>query len=162
MKTFVAACLASLVIAAATAQTPPATNVDPKDAKKAAPAATAAPAKKEDGKKKDDKMGKIEGMEIARGTGFIGIQILNGVFKLTVYDAKKKPMASDFTKVALRWTPVGLKNPERALLTPSGGVGVFSSDKVVRPPHQFRLFVTLIKGEGDDAPVENLVVEFKA
>jgi hypothetical protein len=137
------------VLAGVGAQTAPAT----KDAKKAAPAA---------GAKKEEKMGKIEGLEIARGAGFIGLQITNGVFKLTVYDAKKKPVAADFTKVALRWTPVGLKNPERALLAPSGGVGVFSSDKIVKPPHQFRLFVTLIKGDGDDAPVENLTVEFKA
>ena len=103
-----------------------------------------------------------DGMEIARGTGFLGIQITNGVFKLTAYDAKKKPVAADFTRVALRWQPTNVKSPERTLLVPSGGVGVFSSDKIVKPPHQFRLFVTLIKGDGDDAPVENFTVEFKA
>ena len=78
-----------------------------------------------------------------------------------VYDAKKKPTAADFTRVAVRWEAPYQKAPERTLLMPGAGVGVFSSEKVVRPPHSFRLFVTLIKGDGPDAPVENLVVEFR-
>ena len=151
MKKIVALAVALMVWAGAGAQ--------PAPANKAPAAATTTPAA---GAKKEEKMGKIEGVEIARGTGFLGLQIANGVFKLTAYDEKKKPVAADFSKAALRWTPVGLKNPERALLVPSGGVGVFSADKIVKPPHQFRLFVTLIKGDGDDAPVENMVVEFKA
>ena len=35
-----------------------------------------------------------------------------------------------------------------------------TSEKIVKPPHSFRLFITLIKGDADDAPVENFTVEF--
>ncbi len=158
MKTIAAAFLVGLGVAVGSAQPAPAT----KDGRPAAAPATPAPAKKDDGKKKEEKMGKIEGMEIARGTGFIGIQIVNGVFKLTAYDAKRKPMAADFTRAALRWSPPNVKSPERVLLLPGGGVGSFTSDKIVKPPYLFRLFITLIKGDGDDAPVENFTVEFRA
>jgi hypothetical protein len=138
----------------------------PAETKKTAPkadakAAPAAPAKKDDKKKKVDEVGKIEGLELARGAGFLGLQIVNGTFKLTVYDAKKKPTAADFTRVAFRWEAPYQKAPERTLLMPGAGVGVFSSEKVVRPPHSFRLYATLIKGDGPDAPVENLVIEFR-
>ena len=68
------------------------------DAKKKSTAPASAAAKKDSGKKKADEMGKIEGMEIPRGTGFLGLQIKNGVFKLTSYDAKKKPVAADFSR----------------------------------------------------------------
>lgn len=117
--------------------------------------------KKDSAKKKAEEMGKIEGMTIPRGTGFLGVQLVGGAFKLTAYDAKKKPVAADFTRVALRWNVNYQPNPERTLLTPSGSLGVFSSGKIVKPPHSFRLFVTLIKGETDDAPVENLTVDFQ-
>ena len=160
MKTLVAGWLALTIAAAAMAQTVtiPLTDPNAKDTKKAAPAA---PAKKDDKKKKEDPPGKIDGMAITRGAGFIGLQIVNGVFKLTAYDAKKKPVAADFTRVALRWNPSYQKAPERALLTPGTGVGVFTAEKVVRPPYSFRLFLTLIKGDTDDAPVENFTVDFR-
>lgn len=158
-KTMLPLGLALFVAGGLGAQTPtPAAPVTPPA--KTAPA-PAAPKKKDDGKKKTEvKMGKIDGLEVARGQTFLGIQIVNGVFKLTNYDKMKKPVAADFTKVALRWTVNYQPNPERTLLTPSGGVGAFSSEKVVKPPYSFRLFVTLIKGDADDAPVENLTVEF--
>ncbi len=138
------------------------------DAKK--PSAPASPSaakkdeakKKADAKKKEVKIGKIDGMEIARGEGFIGVQIVNGIFKLRAYNATKNPVAADFTKVALRWNVQYQKNPERTLLTPSEGVGTFASEKIVKPPYSFKLFITLIKGEGDDAPVENFTVDFKS
>lgn len=161
MKTLVAGWVALMVLASAGAQTTtvvPTTKTDAKDAKSAAPATST---KKDDKKKKEETMGKIEGMEIPRGTGFLGLQVVNGTFKLTSYNEKKKPVAADFTRVALRWQPAYQKNPERTLLTPGAGVGVFSSEKIVKPPYSMRLFVTLIKGDTDDAPVENLTIEFR-
>lgn len=153
---FMPMALLSLVLAGqSVAQTAPAAEVQKQ------PAPTA-PAKKDAGKKKEDQIGKIDGMEVARSEGFIGVQVSNGVFRIRSYDAKKKPVKSDFTKVALRWNVQYQKAPERTLLLPSGGVGEFSSEKVVKPPHSFKLFITLIKGEGDDAPVENYQIDFRA
>jgi hypothetical protein len=147
----------------------PPTPTPAADAKKSVPkadakakAAPAAPVKKDGKQKKEDEIGKIEGMTLARGTGFIGLQIVNGVFKLTAYDTKKKPVAADFTRVVLRWNPPYQKNPERTQLVPGGGLGSFTSDKIVRPPYTFRLSIILFKGEADDAPAENLSLDFSA
>jgi hypothetical protein len=129
---------------------------------KALPTALAKKDAEDAAKKKEEKIGKIEGMEVARAEGFIGVQVVNGVFKIRTYDAKKKPVAANFTKIGLRWNVQYQKAPERTVLFPSGGVGEFSSEKVVKPPYAFKLFVTLIKGEGDDAPVENYQIDFKS
>lgn len=159
MKTIYLACALLGLTAGGRAQT--AAPADTTKSPANAPAA-ATPAKKDDGKKKEAKIGKIEGMEVARPEGFIGVQVVNGVFRIRSYDAKKNPVKSDFAKVALRWNVQYQKAPERTLLLPSGGVGEFSSEKIVKPPHSFKLFITLIKGEGDDAPVENYQVDFRA
>jgi hypothetical protein len=159
MKTFVAFCLTCLVAAAgAQAPTDPATPPSTK-------ATATTPAKKDDGKKKDAKevkIGKIEGLEVARAEGFLGIQIVGGTFKITAYDAKKNPKAPDFSQIALRWNVNYQKAPERATLSPGGGVGVFTSEKVVKPPHSFKLFITLLKGDGGDASAENYTVDFRS
>jgi hypothetical protein len=139
---------------------PPASKVDPN---KAPAQPDAKPAPKKDDKKKEDEIGKIDGMEIARGTGFMGLQIVNGTFKLSFYDAKKKPVKPDVVRAAFRWNVNYQKQPERAILTISGTALV--SEKIVKPPFSFKLFMTLFKevGEGyeaSDAGAENLTVDY--
>ena len=145
---------------------PPATpNASAKPAAPATPSAgkadpnkPAAPADaKKDAKKKEDEIGKIDGMEIARGSGFLGLQIVDGAFKLSFYDAKKKPVAPDVASVSFRWSVPYQKQPERTLLSPSGKALV--SDKTVKPPYSFKLFVTMFKTEGEENP-ESFTVDF--
>lgn len=109
---------------------------------------------------------KINGIAIGRrGGGFLGIEIVGGRFKLSFYDAKKKPAAPDVVRAALRW-PVNYKiGDERAVLTPDGETAL-SSSKVVRPPYVFKLFITLIKSADDtaaseEARNETYVVDFR-
>lgn len=160
------AAFATLLVAAASglAQSPapaPKTNMPapaPAASTKKAPAP--APAKK-----KEEPPGKIEGMEIARGDkGFLGLQIVNGTFKLSFYDTKKKPIAPDVTRAALRWDPRNRVGQERAVLTADGS-NALTSAKNIRPPYSFKLFITLLKdagGENADAPAgETLVVDFR-
>lgn len=160
--------LAGLLVGLAWAQVTMAQPPTPvPETKKSVPKAdaktkAAAPAKKDEKQKKADEMGKIEGMTLARGPGFIGVQIANGVFKLTAYDAKKKPVAADFTRAVLRWNAPYQKLPERTQLMPGGGIGSFTSEKIVRPPHTFRLSITLFKGDTDDAPTESFSLDFSA
>jgi len=121
------------------------------------------PAPKKDDKKKDE-MGKITGLEIPRGSGFMGLEIVNGTFKLSFYDAKKKPVAPDVVRAAFRWSVNYQKQPERTILNPGGG-NALVSDLTVKPPYHFKLFVTLFKDAGDsyeatDAGAENLTVDF--
>jgi hypothetical protein len=139
-------------------------NLD--DPKPAAPAAgkvdPAKPAPKADAKKKDEKkkdeMGKITGIEIPRGSGFMGIELVDSTFKLSFYDAKKKPVAPDVDRAALKWTVKTQSLPERVVLNVDGKS--LTSPKVIRPPYNFSLAITLFKGEGDAAATENFSVAF--
>lgn len=117
-----------------------------------------------DAAKKDEPPPKIEGMEIARGArGFLGLQVLDGRFVLSFYDAKKKPVAPDMTQAALRWDPKGTIGTERTMLTAGGDGKSLTSAKVIRPPYMFRLYMTLQKldAQGAAAESENLVVDFR-
>jgi hypothetical protein len=116
--------------------------------------------KKDDGKKKkEDEIGKIEGIEIPHGKGFMGIQLVNSTFKLSFYDEKKKPTAPDVARAMLRWKVNYQPTDERAVLNPSGA-NALASPQVVRPPHTFKLNMTLLKGEGDDAASEFMAIDF--
>lgn len=149
------------------AQTPPATKpADPK-----APAAKATPAKAAPGKtapakteaKKEEELPKIPGTEIARPNGTkLGLQVVDGKFKLTFYDKKHKPMAMDVTRASARWpnTRSGTPSDYRTVLNGSGTVLVGA--RPVFPPYTFTVYLTLLQGEGDEAKaVENYTVPFK-
>ena len=139
-------------------------------AENAAPTANVAPekseAKKADAKakKKEEPPARIAGMEIARGAkGFLGLELVEGTFKLSFYDAKKKPMAPDVARAALRWDVKYKVGQERSVLNPSGDGKSLSSPKTVRPPYAFKLFITLLKEavEGEDAAGESFTVDFR-
>jgi len=110
-------------------------------------------------KKKDEEKGKIEGIEIPHGKGFMGLQLVSGTFKLSFYDENKKPTAPDVTRAALRWDVKYQPTPERTVLNPDGG-NALAGGKTVKPPYAFTLAITLIKGEGDDAATETIMVPF--
>jgi hypothetical protein len=140
----------------------------PANDSKAAPAKTA-PAKdakkdpKKDAKKKEEEMGKIEGMEIPRPSGgYLGIRIVDGVWRLTFYNAKRKPIPPDVARVTLRWPAVYKAGDERTVLSPGGDANSMTSPKVVRPPLTFKLFITLLNpgGDGTDVAVENYTIDF--
>lgn len=129
----------------------------------AAPAAgakgDAKAAKKDDKKKKEDPPAKIDGVVAAHGTGFIGIQIVGGQFKIGFYDAKKKPVPPDVASAVLRWKVNYMPELEHVLLTPGGGTNSLTSGKVIRQPYSFRLTVLLLKSDDDENP-ETLQVDF--
>lgn len=111
-------------------------------------------------KKKEEPPATIEGTTIARGTGFLGLQIVNGNFKLSFYDAKKKPVAPDVTTAVLRWNVNYQPGPERVTLTPGGGMNSLTSVRVIRQPYSFRVTLLLLKGSGDEADTETFQVDF--
>jgi hypothetical protein len=126
----------------------------------AAPAAAKVAPKPE--VKKEEPVAKIEGIEIKRGAGFMGIAVVGGNFKLTFYDAKKKPVVPDVARAVLRW-PVNYKPlDERTVLNLSGDGKSMTSGKAVKPPLVFKLFITLVPPEtADEAASETYVVDFK-
>lgn len=137
-------------------------NASTKAAAPAAKGATPAqPAADKKAAKKDEPPPKIEGMEIARGAkGFLGLQVVNGVFKLSFYDEKKKPATADVARAVLRWTPNYKPGNEIYILNPGADGRSLTSDKTVRPPYTFKLFLSLF-AEGAENPVESMVVDFR-
>ncbi len=163
MKSLTALCAALALAATLGAQTaapakpPVRIDLDAPAAKAAAP--KAAP-KKDDKKKKEEPPPKIPGFTIARGSTFLGLQVLDGHFKLSFYDAKKKPVPPDVASAILRWKVNYSLDPERALLTPGGGANSLTSEKVIRQPYNFRITMLLLKGDDDQNP-ETLFVDFQ-
>jgi hypothetical protein len=118
----------------------------------AAPAAPAAPSA-------DDKEGTISGLPIKRPQGgWLGIEIKEGVFRLTFYNDKKKPVQADRSSAILRWPVHYQPNPERTQLVPSDDPAVFTSDYPVKPPHTFKLHIALLTDGSSE--VESYVIDF--
>ncbi len=126
--------------------------------------AKAAPGKSDPaGAAKKEEPAKIEGMEVSRGEkGYLGIQIVDGRFKIKFYDLKKKQMQPDVARAILRWDPKYKVGTERVLLTP-GPENTLTSERFIRPPYNFRIFMLLQKEapEGDDAVGESLIIDFR-
>lgn len=110
---------------------------------------------------KTEELPKIPGTEIPRANGtFLGLEVVGGNFKLTFYDKKKKPMSIDVTRATARWPNPRAPGDNRTVLNGSGTALVGS--KPVLPPFIFNVFLTLLKGEGDQAKaVETYVVAFR-
>lgn len=81
------------------------------------------------------------------GKGFLSLTIEGNGFKLAFYDAKKKQIPCDVAKAAARWRPNYKTTEDRKILLPSSdGKTLESSD--VRPPYNFKLFLTLLSEDG--------------
>lgn len=124
---------------------------------------------KADAKKADAKAAepKIEGITINRPNGtFLGIALDGGTFKLSFYDAKKKPAKPDITRAAARWNPNYKIGSERVILNLSTDGKALVGTKPVRPPYAFKLYLTLLApastpgdASGEQA-VESYVIDF--
>lgn len=103
----------------------------------------------------------IPGITIERqsGDGFLGLQLVDTNFKLTFYDKKKEKMQADFKQVLLRWDVIYKKTQERVVLTPAGDGTFVTSPRVIRPPYNFQLFITLIS-DSKDKDSETYVIRF--
>ena len=106
---------------------------------------------------------KIEGMQISRGSGFLGIQIVDSTFKLSFYDAEKKPVSPDVDRAALRWDPKYKVGEERVILNLAADGKSLSSPKTIRPPYLFKLYITLVRDAAAGSPPvsETMVVDFR-
>jgi hypothetical protein len=130
--------------------------------KPAAPVTPATPAAKPKVDVKKEPEPKIPGITIPRANGtFLGLEVVGGNFKLSFYDAKKKPAAPDVTRATARWpNPRSVTGPNRAVLNPSGNALV--GNKVVLPPFTFSVHLVLLQGEGEAAAaVENYDVPYR-
>lgn len=148
------------------AQTPPASTtpaepVKPPASTKPAAPKPAAPTSKP-AVKKEETMGHVDGLVIARANGtFLGLTLdAERKFKLTFYDKKKKPTKPDVDRVLARWPNVHGPGDNRTVLNPADATSMLGA-MPVRGPYAFLLFLTLLRGEGDAAQaVETYTVQF--
>jgi len=123
--------------------------------------APAKPGAKAEAKKEEE--AKISGQTIARANGtFLGLEVVGGNFKLSFYDKKKKAVAADMDRANFRWVIQGKADNERAVLVPAGDGKSMTAGKVVKPPFNFKVFITLVKGEGETAQTESFSIDFRA
>jgi hypothetical protein len=104
---------------------------------------------------------KIPGTAVKRDNGtWLGLEVVGGNYKLSFYDKKKKAMTPDVNRASARWPNPRAQGDDRTILNPSGNALVGA--KVVRPPFVFNVYLTLLKGEGDEATaVESYVIPFR-
>ena len=133
-----------------------------KEEKATAPKKADATKKAEPEKKEEPK---IKGVVVSRGEkGFMGVEIVGSSFKITFYDAKKKPIAPDVARAALRWDAKYKVGQERVILNPDADGKSLSNPRTIRPPYHFKLFITLVKEETEkeDPAGETHVIDFRA
>lgn len=124
-------------------------------------AALAKPAAKTTTVQKEEVPLSIEGTVVGRGdAGFIALAISDNRFVMKFYDAERKEIAPDMAAAALRWNVRYQPTPERAFLRPNADGTALTSEKVIRPPYSFKLFITLLPLEGSNAAEESYSVDF--
>jgi hypothetical protein len=121
------------------------------------------PGKAVPGTKEEETMGVIEGMTLNRPNGhFLGLTLQDGKYKLTFYDKKKKPEKVDVARATARWPNIHGPGDHRTVLNPAGDGTYLMGAQFVRGPHNFKLFLTLLREEGDQAKgVETYTVDFR-
>ena len=102
----------------------------------------------------------LPGSVIARsGGGFLSLSLEGGHFKLSFYDAKKKPVPADAVRAVTRWDPVNKTGDVRSILNPTDDGTALKGNVIVRPPYVFKVYLTLIGA--DDKAIESHVVDFR-
>jgi len=102
----------------------------------------------------------IPGTVITRADGgFLSLTVEGLHFKLSFYDAKKKPVAADAVRAIARWDPVNKAGEVRSILNPTDEGKALKGNVAVRPPYVFKVYLSLIGAE--DKVLESHVVDFR-
>jgi hypothetical protein len=97
-----------------------------------------------------EEAGKIEGFAIPRPSGgFPGLEVVGGYFKLSFYDAKKKPVTADVPRGSARWNQQQKSGKAFTVLNPAGDGKSLVGAMFVRPPYNFIVFLTLLNEAGE-------------
>lgn len=109
---------------------------------------------------KEEEEGKIVGMPIARANGtWLSLRVDNGMFVLSFYDLKKKPLAPDAVRASAKWNP-----PQKAgnvyCMMAAGSDGVsLVGNKFVTPPHILKVYLSLF--DANDKVIESFIVDHR-
>lgn len=119
-----------------------------------------APTVQEETAKAADAEPMVPGTVIKRtDDSFLSVTVENNCFKIAFYDAKKVQQAPDVTRAAIRWSPKNKKGDERRILNAAADGQSLISPPPVLPPHNFRIYVTLLNDK--DEAVETYNTDFR-
>ncbi len=80
--------------------------------------------------------------------GFLTVEVVDGKFKLSFYDAKKKQVPADVARATARWRSNRKTSEDRSVLNPDGDGKSLVGVGFVRPPFIFKVYLTLLNEEG--------------
>ena len=101
----------------------------------------------------------IPGVSAPRANGgFIGITVDASGFKLAFYDSKKKPVDCDVAHAAAHWKAHYTVVEQHCILNPSGDGKTLTSPPV-RPPYNFKLYLTLLSE--DDTAIQTFTLDIR-
>jgi hypothetical protein len=101
----------------------------------------------------------IAGLAIPREQGgYLGLAIEDSKLQLRFYDSKKKLLAPDVPRAALKWTSTKRKGDEYVVLTPSSDGKSLTNERVIPPPYNFRVLLRLLQAD-ESANVEAYTVQ---
>ena len=104
---------------------------------------------------------KIEGVKLTRAQGgFLGMAIKNNNFVLTFFDAEQHKTAPDVSLATVRWPVKYQPGDERTVLNPGSDGVSLTSARIVRAPHNFKVYLSLFVA-GNDDPVESYVFDYR-
>ena len=130
------------------------------------PAAPAAPTPAAPGKPPEKEEPPIPGIVIARSTGKgdqLGLTIVDGTFRLTFYDKKRKKIPVDVDVARGWWQGKQRVIRDQVNMTVMSDGKSMGGGGPVHPPYAFVLHLSLIKGSGDsEVAVENYTVNIDA
>lgn len=139
------------------AKTPPVSTTKPpaKPAKPAKPAPAPAPAPETPA---DIQLPGI--VQPRPSGGFLSLEVVDGKFKISFYDAKKKPVAADVARAAAHWRTNRKITEEHAVFNPSSDGKSLVSAGFARPPFVFGIRVNLLNEEG--TAVESYLIDMRS
>lgn len=86
----------------------------------------------------------LPGVSIPYEGGWMSLAVEKGVFHLRFYDAARELLPAPAIRATARWNPPLKTGFSRAVLLPADSGRVLVGNTFVRPPHNFRVFLTLI------------------
>ncbi len=98
-------------------------------------------------------------VEKRAGGGWIQVKMEGMALTLRFYDEKARAIVPDVDRALVRFV-YSVRQPQRRVLIPLGDEKVLTHGQPLRPPHVFKAFISLVRGEGEDA-VETFQVDVK-
>lgn len=86
----------------------------------------------------------LPGVSIPYEGGWISLAIENGVFHLRFYNAERALLPAPAIRATARWNPPLKTGFSRSVLLPADEGRALVGNTFVKPPHQFRVYLTLI------------------